>query len=59
MLAAHAAGLTEAILPERNRHDLDDVPTEIRGAMRFHIVSSMDQVLGLALQPHGALANAA
>jgi len=59
VLAAHAAGLTEVILPERNRHDLDDVPAEIRGAMRFHIVSSVDQVLGLALEPHGALANAA
>ena len=59
VLAAHAAGLTEVILPERNRHDLDDVPTEIRGAMRFHIVSSVDQVLGWALEPHGALANAA
>ena len=59
VLAAHAAGLTEVILPERNRHDLDDVPSEIRGAMHFHIVSSVDQVLGLALEPHGALANAA
>ena len=26
VLAAHAAGLTEVILPERNRGDLDDVP---------------------------------
>jgi len=59
VLAAHAAGLTEVILPERNRHDLDDVPAEIRSAMRFHIVSSVDQVLELALEPHAALANAA
>ena len=26
VLAAHAAGLTDVILPERNRQDLDDVP---------------------------------
>ncbi len=59
VLAAHAAGLTEVILPERNRHDLDDVPAEIRDAMRFHIATSVDEVLGWALEPHGALANAA
>ena len=30
VLAAHAAGLTEVILPERNRQDLDDVPEHVR-----------------------------
>ena len=30
VLAAHAAGLTEVILPERNRADLDDVPEDVR-----------------------------
>jgi len=59
VLAAHAAGLTEVILPERNRYDLDDVPAEIRDTMRFHIAGSVDQVLELALEPRGALANAA
>ncbi len=33
VLAAHAAGLTDVILPERNRGDLDDVPEEVRDAM--------------------------
>ena len=33
VLAAHAAGLTDVILPERNRADLDDVPEEVRDAM--------------------------
>ena len=32
VLAAHAAGLTDVILPERNRGDLDDVPEEVRDA---------------------------
>jgi ATP-dependent Lon protease len=50
VLAAHAAGLTEVILPERNQPDLDDVPTEVRDQMHFHIVASVDQVLALALQ---------
>ncbi len=51
VLAAHAAGLTEVIIPERNRPDLDDVPEDVREAMRFHPVMSMSEVLDLALEP--------
>ncbi|MFL5897580.1 MAG: endopeptidase La [Solirubrobacterales bacterium] len=51
VLAAHAAGLTEVILPERNRGDLDEVPAEVREQMAFHPVMSIDEVLGLALEP--------
>src|SRR4051794_13549105 len=51
VLAAHAAGLTEVILPERNRGDLDEVPDEVREQMSFHPVMSIDEVLGLALEP--------
>ena len=51
VLAAHAAGLTEVILPERNEPDLDDVPADVREHMRFHLVKSVDQVLALALEP--------
>jgi ATP-dependent Lon protease len=58
VLAAHAAGLTEVIVPERNRHDLDDVPSDVRDRMRFHIVSSVDEVLAVALEPE-AIAKAA
>ena len=53
VLAAHAAGLTEVILPERNRGDLDDVPEEVREAMTFHPVMSIGEVLDLALEPAG------
>ena len=53
VLAAHAAGLTDVIVPERNRPDLDDVPAEVREQMHFHIVGSVDQVLALALEPTG------
>jgi ATP-dependent Lon protease len=59
VLAAHAAGLTDVILPERNRGDLDDVPEEIREAMTFHPVMTVDEVLGLALEPAPATALAA
>ncbi len=53
VLAAHAAGLTEVILPERNRGDLDEVPDEIREQMTFHPVMSIDEVLEEALEPAG------
>ncbi len=51
VLAAHAAGLTEVIVPERNRGDLDEVPEDVREQMTFHPVMSIDEVLGLALEP--------
>jgi ATP-dependent Lon protease len=51
VLAAHAAGLTEVIIPERNRPDLEDVPQDVREAMTFHPVMSVGEVLELALEP--------
>jgi ATP-dependent Lon protease len=51
VLAAHAAGLTDVILPERNRGDLDDVPAEVREAMKFHLAMTIDEVLNVALEP--------
>jgi ATP-dependent Lon protease len=51
VLAAHAAGLTDVVLPERNRGDLDDVPEEVREAMRFHFAMTIDEVLAVALEP--------
>src|SRR5213075_3342561 len=49
VLAAHAAGLTDVILPERNRADLDDVPEDVREQMTFHHVMTVGEVLDLAL----------
>jgi len=51
VLAAHAAGLTDVIIPERNRADLEDVPADVREAMRFHPVMTLGEVLDLALEP--------
>ena len=53
-LAAHAAGLTDVIIPERNRADLDDVPEDVRNGMTFHPVMSLDEVLELSLEPRPA-----
>ena len=51
VLAAHTAGLTDVILPERNRADLDDVPEKVRDELAFHPVMSLGEVLELALEP--------
>src|SRR3954471_19996749 len=51
VLAAHAAGLTDVVIPERNRGDLDDVPEDVREAMRFHPVMTLGEVLDLAFEP--------
>jgi ATP-dependent Lon protease len=50
-LAANAAGLTDVILPERNRGDLDDIPEEVREQMTFHPVMTVQEVLDRALEP--------
>jgi ATP-dependent Lon protease len=51
VLAAHAAGLTDVILPERNRPDIDDVPDDVREQLAFHPVMTIGEVLDLALEP--------
>jgi ATP-dependent Lon protease len=51
VLAAHRAGLKEVILPKRNEGDLDDVPEQVRNEIQFHIAETVDQVLGIALEP--------
>jgi ATP-dependent Lon protease len=57
-LAAHAAGLTDVILPERNRGDLDDIPEEVREQMTFHPVMTVQEVLDRALEPVRDVAHA-
>jgi ATP-dependent Lon protease len=49
-LAAHAAGLTDIVISERNRGDLDDVPQEVRDAVTFHPTMSLTEVLDVALE---------
>jgi ATP-dependent Lon protease len=51
VLAAHAAGLTDVVLPERNRPDVDDVPEDVREQLAFHPVMTIGEVLELALEP--------
>ncbi len=50
LLAAHRAGIFEAILPEDNRKDLPDIPENLRNAMKLNFVDTMDEVLKIALE---------
>ncbi|HET7711987.1 MAG TPA: S16 family serine protease, partial [Thermoanaerobaculia bacterium] len=49
ILAAARAGLTKVILPADNERDLDEIPTDVREKMEFHLVESMDEVVLVAL----------
>jgi ATP-dependent Lon protease len=49
VLAAYRAGIKTVILPRRNERDLEDVPEEVRQAMRFVLVDSAEEVLAEAL----------
>ena len=50
VLAAHRNGLKTIILPKRNADDLDDVPAEVKDAMKFVYAETMDDVLKFALE---------
>jgi ATP-dependent Lon protease len=50
LLAAHRAGIFEAVLPEENRKDLADLPELLKTSMKLHFVEEMDQVLKIALE---------
>lgn len=53
VLAARRAGIGTVILPERNRNDLVDVPTDARKDLRFVFARSVDDVLKAAIRSDG------
>ncbi len=50
LLAAHRAGILEAIIPADNQKDMADVPENLRNVMNLHFVNTMDEVLAYALE---------
>jgi ATP-dependent Lon protease len=50
LLAAHRAGIFEAILPKDNEKDLAEVPEILRKEMKLHFADTMDDVLTIALE---------
>ncbi len=51
VLAAHRAGIRHVIAPAENRRELSRLPDAIVSELQFHWVSSIDEVLGIALLP--------
>ncbi len=49
LLAAHRAGITTVLLPQRNEPDLEDVPESVREQLTVHFVSDVAEVLEHAL----------
>jgi ATP-dependent Lon protease len=50
LLAAHRAGVFEAVLPQGNHKDLAELPDLLKNSMKLHFVESMDEVLQIALE---------
>jgi ATP-dependent Lon protease len=48
-VAAHRNGVRHVLLPHQNLRDLEDLPAEVRSAVTFHPVQTMDEVLRIAL----------
>ncbi|HYW51289.1 MAG TPA: S16 family serine protease, partial [Gemmatimonadaceae bacterium] len=55
-VGAHRAGISHVLLPKGNVRDVDDVPQDVRDAITFHSVGSMDEVLALGLRMPAPLA---
>lgn len=51
VLAAHRLGVDTVILPKKNENDLDDLPEDVRGKLKFVLVDQIDQALDAALEP--------
>lgn len=55
VLAAHRAGIKTVILPKRNEKDLEELPQNVKDALRFEFVEEISQVLEIALPRHVAV----
>jgi ATP-dependent Lon protease len=52
VLAAHRLGVKEVLIPKRNEKAFkEDIPENVRNDVKIHLVSSLEEVLELALTP--------
>jgi ATP-dependent Lon protease len=51
LLAAHRAGIKHILMPERNRRDLDDIPADVKADLKITLISRVDEILPLVLEP--------
>jgi ATP-dependent Lon protease len=47
LMAAHRLGKKKIIMPMQNRHDLDELPEDVRDQLEISLVSRMEEVLQL------------
>ncbi|WP_437497163.1 endopeptidase La [Sorangium sp. So ce1099] len=61
VLAAHRAGITRIVLPQKNARDAEEIPKEVRAELELIFVEDMSQVIAAALEeaPIEAVAPAA
>jgi ATP-dependent Lon protease len=50
VLAAHRAGVKTILVPKDNEKDLADIPKNVLDTLDVHLVSTMDEVLKIALE---------
>ncbi len=50
VLAAHREGIRTVLLPQGNAQDVDDIPDDVRDLIDVRLVSSIDEVLSVALE---------
>jgi ATP-dependent Lon protease len=58
VVAAARAGLKRVMMPARNRKDFEDIPDEVRKAMEFVWLETVDDAVAAALEPAKAEAPA-
>jgi ATP-dependent Lon protease len=54
VVAAARAGIARVLLPARNRKDFEDIPDEVRQAMSFVWLETVDDAVRAALEPREA-----
>jgi ATP-dependent Lon protease len=59
VLGAHRAGISTIILPKDNEADMEDIPEDVRSQLKFHCVSTLDEVFEIALVPMATAPNVA
>jgi ATP-dependent Lon protease len=50
VLAAHRAGITRVLYPDRNRSDVEEIPAEVRKELELIPVGRVDEVVAAALE---------
>ena len=51
ILAGYRAKMKTVVIPEGNRTDLGELPKKVRATLDIRLVSTMDEVLDIALAP--------